>query len=446
MAKLTIDKLSGRPLLHSHRASDISELDETLLYNQFYGVRRQRGQTSSVLTRIGNPDLHKAVGGLPIQNAMRRCLLLPDGTVNYYLDANDSTKTETGAAADLTGADGHVMVEIPAHYYKAWEETIGATVYENYAISQFALPGFTLIEKHYISAYEASLNRSTGAAASVVNNTTTYRGGNNTSAWDAAANSLLGKPVTNLTCAQEQAAAELIGTGWTEEPFQFFWPWRWLALIEFANTNGQLAVNNALTAEGYRQGGLGNGITTANTTEWNNFNAYNPFWSNGITNSLGNSSGEVEFTVTDFGGAGIDRTFKANSYRGISIPFGGIWKRLQGVNINRTGGKVLVYVKNGVTAFVNDTASGYDFLGEMPYSSDYILDLIFPYFLPRNNGGGSTTGFCDYYYYPSSDGWKAPLLSATSPNGSAAGFACVYANLSAALAYVDIGFRLCFKP
>ncbi len=445
MPNITIDKITGRPLLHSHKATDINELNESLLYSQWYGVRRQRGQTSSVLTRIGNPDLHKAVGGLPIQNKMRRCLLLPNGTVNYYLDANDSTKTETGAAADLTGAAGHVMVEIPEHYYKAWEEVVGTTVYENYAISEFALSGFTKIEKHYISAYEASINRTTGAAASVVNNTTTYRGGNNNAAYDAGDNTLLGRPVTNLTRTQEQAAAELIGAGWTEEPFQYFWPWRWLALIEFANTNGQLAVNNTLTAEGYRQGGLGDGITTADGTEWSNFNAYNPFWSNGVTNSLGNASGEVSFTVNNFGGAGINRTFKANSYRGISIPFGGIWKRLQGVNINRTGGKVLVYIKNGVTGFYNDTATGYTLLGEMPYASDYILNIIFPYLLPRNNGGGSSTGFCDYYYYPSSDGWKAPHLSALAYSGSAAGFACVHAYYSAAYAAANCGFRLCFK-
>jgi hypothetical protein len=49
---------------------------------------------------------------------MRRCLLLDDGTVNYYLDPNDSTLKEDGSPAVLNGTDGQVMVEIPKFWYK----------------------------------------------------------------------------------------------------------------------------------------------------------------------------------------------------------------------------------------------------------------------------------------------------------------------------------------
>ncbi|MGM0642111.1 MAG: hypothetical protein ACQESN_11890 [Thermotogota bacterium] len=49
---------------------------------------------------------------------MRRCLLLDDGTVNYYLDSNDSTLKEDGTDAVLDGSDGQVMVEIPKFWYK----------------------------------------------------------------------------------------------------------------------------------------------------------------------------------------------------------------------------------------------------------------------------------------------------------------------------------------
>ena len=81
--------------------------------NLYYGVQIDENIASPVLFRIGNLQLHRT---LPIQSKMRRCLLKDDGTVNYYLDANDSTKKEDGTDAILDGTDGMVMVEIPQHY------------------------------------------------------------------------------------------------------------------------------------------------------------------------------------------------------------------------------------------------------------------------------------------------------------------------------------------
>ena len=43
---------------------------------------------------------------------IRPCVLRnPQGTVNYYLDYNDFTKKSDGTTANLTGADGDVMIE-----------------------------------------------------------------------------------------------------------------------------------------------------------------------------------------------------------------------------------------------------------------------------------------------------------------------------------------------
>ena len=89
--RIFIDKFWGI-MSHEHLASDIIGLPETSYTNQWYGVKRLIGQTSSTLTRIGNTDLHKVNGGLPVQSLMRRCVLKADGTVNYYLGATDSTK------------------------------------------------------------------------------------------------------------------------------------------------------------------------------------------------------------------------------------------------------------------------------------------------------------------------------------------------------------------
>lgn len=65
--------------------------------------------------------------------------------------------------------------------------------------------------------------------------------------------------------------------------------------IEFCTFNMQAAVNSNLTPEGYRQGGLGPGLTTFGN--WPYYNNYNPVGPCGSTNSLGNGSGEVSLSI-----------------------------------------------------------------------------------------------------------------------------------------------------
>ena len=145
---------------------------------------------------------------------------------------------------------------------------------------------------------------------------------------------------------------------------------------------------------------------------------------------------------------GASHPFSVPSYRGIEHPYGHIWKRIDGVNINRTGGRVLTYFKKGVTGFVDDTATGYTYLADMPYTSGYILNLMFGEdgaLLPFLTGGSSTTGWCDYYFAPSSDGWKGLLLSSAASAGSIAGLVAAYASYIAATESELIGLRLCYK-
>lgn len=71
--------------------------------NAWYGIEWDTTVSSPACTRIGNLNLHKT---LPIQSKMHRCVLRDNGTVAYYLHANDSTKRDTGATAILDGTDG----------------------------------------------------------------------------------------------------------------------------------------------------------------------------------------------------------------------------------------------------------------------------------------------------------------------------------------------------
>ena len=106
----------------------------TFPYDYYYGIEWDSNVASSACTRIGRPELHVS---LPIQSKMRRCILRDNGTVAYYLHANDSTKRDTGAAAKLDGTDGQVMVEIPAHYRKF---EVDGTKFRC-LLSEHALPG-----------------------------------------------------------------------------------------------------------------------------------------------------------------------------------------------------------------------------------------------------------------------------------------------------------------
>ncbi|MBC8445801.1 MAG: hypothetical protein H8D74_01240, partial [Chloroflexi bacterium] len=106
---------------------------------------------------------------LPIQRKMRRCVVSDAGVVQYYLDPNDSTKKTSGAAANLAGEDGQVMVEIPKFYQRySYSGTI-----HRWDISEVALAGFDLhpaftkngvdVDYRYCGAYEGVLWDATAA-------------------------------------------------------------------------------------------------------------------------------------------------------------------------------------------------------------------------------------------------------------------------------------------
>lgn len=95
----------------------------------------------------------------------------------------------------------------------------------------------------------------------------------------------------------------------------------YLYIVEYANMNGQLNVNDQLTAEGYKQGGLGAGATDG-VISVNGASVYSVFTC-GCTDSLGNGSGQItqQFSNTDAEGTVTSTvTRKANRYRGIENP------------------------------------------------------------------------------------------------------------------------------
>ena len=424
-----------------------------------YGVRIDNAVSNPAMTRIGSPILHQT---LPIQSMMRRCLFKADGTVNYYLDANNSTLKENGTAANLTGVDGDVMVEIPQFYYRV--DVISATASELW-ISQTNLPGFQLSEKCYISAYQATVDRTNPATpklASVVNTTANFRGGNNNAAWDAESRTLLGRPATAIsrtdarTYARNKGAVGKNGAGWNQLTYNAYKTLFWLYFVEYANKNSQAPFNSALDANGYRQGGLGNGVTDLNGTKWGTFNGHNPFVPMGHTNSLGNKTGVLPFTMpTEYDS--VPLTTYVPSYRGVENPFGHIFHWVDGINIKAqaadAGGRTVYFATDNPSLFQDSNYNGFREIGDSPRAWGYVKSLIlgqFADFLPKENtGAGSTTYWTDNYYtnVPSTgEELRGLLVGGLASDRAYAGIAYPVTHVTPSTAVPNIGTRLVFHP
>ena len=324
-----VDKVAGKGLSTNDYTDEdktkLAELGALLSYPEdvfSYGVQFDTSISSPYCTRVGNVALHKT---LPIQSRMRGCLLDDDGQVVEYLDPNDWTGN------DRTGSRGQVMVEIPMHYRKF--ETNGTK--RVVRLSEYPLSGYHQVPKMYVSAYEASIERSTGKLCSVVNDSADYRGGDNNANYDGTYRSFLGRPVTSINRTAFRSAARKRKSGgseWNCYTYDVHKALFWLFTVEYAQLNSQAAYNSELTSEGFRQGGLGVGVSEWSYPEWQTFNGAYPFVPCGHTDTLGNSTGVVAYTAYNADGSEL-KTSNVPRYRGVENPFGHIWKWTDGINV-----------------------------------------------------------------------------------------------------------------
>ena len=355
----------------------------------WYGVEwTEENNPDNVVVIYSNGDsvLHTS---LPIQSKMRRCVV-KDGIVQYYLDANNSELKEDGTAAKLDGTDGDVMVEIPECFYR-FEENIANNVRTlRVKISEQGLPGFVYSPQRYTSAYEATVNRTTNKFASVCTtnfsrssqevviksqsdytegtgyslgiksvalrngftaNAANFRGGVNNDNFDSAndptisgnmspeyhtfARNQLGIPVSNINRTDCRNYADVDNGKFIHQydTVKILWIF---SIIELKTRNIQ---NSAL--------GLG-------AVKYPNYNAYESFFTPlrgiscipcGVTNSLGNNSGEVYYKMQDVpvGSTGYGEEIvytewnnvwmPCMSYRGVENFYGHIYKIVDQLSI-----------------------------------------------------------------------------------------------------------------
>lgn len=409
----------------------------------WYGVKFDLANSSSPDgVRTGNMEMHRT---LPIQSKMRGCTISNTDNTKKYLKANDWTKWEDGTtpSQDSSGVGVEAFVEIPEHY-RLLIATPDNTV--EIRMSEYNLPGYTKVEKKYIGAYEGSVNLDSSSHNNLLR----------TQVRNAA-------PIVSKTRTEFQTMARNNNrtNNWNIYTYDAHRDLTWLFVVEYATLNSQKAFNANLTAEGYHQGGLGEGVTTSSVTV-NGTTTYS-FVPCGTTNSLGNGTGIIEYTHTNTNAEGTStgtKMFNVPRYRGIENPFGHVWKNVIDVVVAGTDNSV--YICKDYTKFstfeggTNPTAeqliaAGYELqdFKESTITSQYVKKLVnnnqadlFPTVV--GNGASATTYYCGYHWTSATAIPRTLLIGGNSGDGSAAGLFYLISNYGLVNSSAPVGTRITF--
>lgn len=409
----------------------------------WYGVKFDLANSSSPDgVRTGNMEMHRT---LPIQSKMRGCTINNDDNTKRYLKADDWNKWEDGVTVtnDSKGMAPEIMVEIPEHY-RLLVATPDNTV--EIRMSEYNLPGYTKVEKKYIGAYEGSVNLDSSSHNNLLR--TQVR---NTA------------PIISKTRTEFQTMARNNNrtNNWNIYTYDAHRDLTWLFVVEYATLNSQKAFNASLTAEGYHQGGLGEGVTTG-SVKINGTDAWS-FVPCGTTNSLGNGTGIIKYTHTNTNAEGTSTDTKVVNvprYRGIENPFGHVWKNVIDVVVADTDNSVYIckdYTKFGTfEGGTNPTAeqlitAGYELqdFKESTITSQYVKKLVnnnqadlFPAIV--GNEASFTTYYCDYHWTSAVATPRTLLIGGSSDSGSGAGLFALHSHYGLDSSSADVGTRITF--
>lgn len=398
-------------------------LEDELIHRTvlWYGVKFEGSATTG--TRTGNMHMHKT---LPVQSQLKGCTVAIDGTVKY-LNPNDWTKYEDGTDVDTAL---NIMVEIPDHYiYFIADADNNVEI----RMSTYGLPGYHFFKKCYVSAYEG------------------YKDG---TILRSVKDQL---PTVNTTKAQFRTAARANGSEhWNQYTYKIHKALTWCFVVEYANRNSQATFNANLTEDGYHQGGLGEGVTTGAFTV-NGVTTYS-IVPTGVTDSLGNSTGVVEYSFTSTDDNGNDtttRVLKVPRYRGIENPWGHTWSICDDImfQAETADGEDKVYINDNYLTFGSALVEDYTYAGfNVPKVTAYVTQLvnntagdIFP---DENQVAGSAnTYYCDYFYAATSfTSLRMLLVGGLTGSGARAGWFYCLCAYGVSYTLSTVGSRLTYIP
>jgi len=364
-------------------------------------------------------------GAVQAHTNMRRCVLNDNGTVNYYLDSNNSELKDDGVTASvLDGTDGQVMVEIPRTWFRL-EQRGNKTLY---AVTHRERAGFQLhpvfcdnagnpIYSHvYAAAYDASVfDVSAGTyidGLNLDNNT-----GRVSTANDKLA-SVSGRfPMVGLTRNDFRLIAANRGTGWQLTDFWERDLIKLLFVTEYGNWNSQAVVGDGNVNRSY----VGSSSNQSDS----------PHVVAGVSNVLGNQTGAAVSPDPYV------------SYRGLENLWGNCWNWQDGINLlDRQA-----YINNEAATFADNTANGYLTLGvSLPVASASFIKGLQPLekgLLPATVGGSSSTFIADAMW--TATGWRVVLVGGHADLGGRAGVSAFGGNFGSSERRRNFGSRLTYK-
>lgn len=370
-------------------------------------------------------------------------------TTTATLDTTDTLEGTTVTielGSVLNGYDGTVRVYCPKFYYKSVEDGDIRKV----LISMFKVDDtYHCQPELLLDAYRSTVLNTVpsnmgylstlqvNSAISVVNTHDYCRGGGNRSANDAYLEtdpfrSDLCKPRTSISRTtmrtySRNAGSEMLSYDQYKNIFY------WLYVIEYANFNCQEAYNEAVTAEGYKQGGLGAGVTTINDTYWNYYNNRYPLTPCGYCNEFGNGTGLKTMTVVTPTTSGGDPTqtynFSVPRWRGFDNPFGDIWTNLDGIIIqgDAAGNPKTVYTTTDPNNYGDNESAknAMEIAGHEIHQDGYTKEFDLgeaAHIIPESVGGNTTKYKCDYHQTGVKDtSLRTLLVGGGANNGTNAG-------------------------
>lgn len=358
------------------------------------------------------------------------------------LSLSSGTKSiELGAV--LNGYDGTVRVYCPEFYIKSINKDSVCKVYistDNVDNTYTKQP--TVLLDAYKSTVLNTVPENMGylstlpvnSAVSVVNNNTYCRGGDISNYYDKylatdPIRANLGKPRTYLDRASMRTYSRNAGSQMLSYD-QYKNIFYWLYVIEYANFNSQEAYNATFTDEGYRQGGIGAGITTMN--EWYQYNQKQPITPCGYGNTLGNRTGLVPLTIPEFTSFTSDATvvngltMQMPRWRGFDNPFGDISTNLDGAILNRYA---KFYTCHDASKYADTINDYYVYISNLGSFNKYIMHFVTgdaAHIIPYEEGGDATKYICDYckITIPYTNEFSTVIVGGNADEGSYAGLCC----------------------
>lgn len=239
---------------------------------------------------------------------------------------------------------------------------------------------------------------------------TRYLGGNKSSSVNAI--KLQGRPRTGINYDKANEFCANRGDWVTMIDYLEYCAIQALCYIEYASFDNQAALNTNLTSDGFKQGGLGAGVTNLNWDRWTVFNGNNPivqtYWT--AEHNIGNGSTNGDhYELGNYNTDGSNLSTYPAVYRGILNFFGDIWTFIRDiVVINKDKDYNAVYLlKKGVN---HSDVTKYNvnekcyLIGHQANTNDFITEFDFQrgvYFIPNKVG---TNKKADYNWIRDNNG------------------------------------------